>query len=1219
LSFSLLGCIASLPAHAATYCVSNVSGLAAAFNSANSADAGTLQDIRVRPGNYAVSSGLTFEPAGDKNNKDFSLTGGWNSDCTSRTINASATVLDAENGVTDGGFRFYGHNARYVVEGIRFVNFSSFHIDDAACGLNCPDTQAIRVRYNEFRSGRFVILFSQDAAVYTVSNNLFANLTPPTSTNAVQLSYANDEVPPTIAFNTVASVLCGNTGGSAMEIFTQVTGTTAHHNIVQSSTCGSDINIVAASGGQAVALRNNLYETRSGLAPSAQSGNLIDSAPGFISAGSGDFRLRESAPASPAINAGMTPTQASTLGLSAQMPSQDLDGPAGARQIGTRYDIGAYESSINDSSVLTVINDNDSGVGSLRAQIAAANAAPGLQKIEFNIAGSCTPTPHLILVQSPLPDVTDSLEIDGYSEPQATANTQSTGSDAVLCIVIAAQSGTLAQALQVADSAAAGTSLSVKGIAFAGSTGFNGNFTVALRLRGGSNHLLQGNAFAGVGPGAIGPLGTLGFGIQVRDSAQNVLIGGADPEHRNSFGSMSGSAIVLNDASSGGHTIQNNYIGLTASGIGASAIGLNGIFASNSPDIQILDNVISSVGSSAAISITGATATGYIVARNRLGVSAFGVPNAALRNGVGIQISNQSGGHIIGSLVGLAASNTITNANDAGVWITPTAGTGNVVRPNRIYANGVSGIGMGIDIGPLGQSDNDPLDADVGPNNGQNWPQVTSSLPNPDGSRAVTVTLGSKANTTYRIDIYRSPDCPAGNRGANMLNRVGTVTTTSNASGQISTSFNVDGAGAPGVLTAVATSLATNDSSEPGLCLIEPVATTTLITNDTPDPSQIGQPYTVTAIVTALSGTPSGTLTISDGQGNQCSDATLSGGIGSCQLLSTSLGNKTLSASYGGSFTHAPSSGTAAHAVVAATTTTTIVSDAPDPSPVGQPYTVSVQVRTLPGNLAVPGGQIAVSDGTGQTCQIASLNKGDGACQLTSVVAGNKTLSASYAGAVNFVASSDTEAHTVSPAPAAATSTLITADTPEPSVPGQPYTVSVTVSSQAGTPSGMVTVNDGAGAGAGNCQINLANGSGSCQLSSNFAGGRLLTACMQANPSWGGSCDNEVHATIKADTSLDPPTFNPNPALEDQATTVSIALNVLAPGAGTPTGSVSVSASAGEQCTIVLPANSCALVLDAPGNRNISVSYGGDAQFNASQRQTSVQVLADQLLRNGFE
>src|SRR5207247_10728493 len=48
--------------------------------------------------------------------------------------------------------------------------------------------------------------------------------------------------------------------------------------------------------------------------------------------------------------------------------------------------------------------------------------------------------------------------------------------------------------------------------------------------------------------------------------------------------------------------------------------------------------------------------------------------------------------------------------------------------------------------------------------------------------------------------------------------------------------------------------------------------------------------------------------------------------------------------------------------------------------------------------------------------------------------------------------------HTVG---AAGTTTTITADTPEPSVVGQPVSVSYTVTSAGGTPTGNVTVSDG--------------------------------------------------------------------------------------------------------------------------------------------------------------
>lgn len=1391
-------------AEAATYCIANVSGLNAAVAAANDADEGSTHELRLRPGTYAVPGGIDFDPAGNKDSKVFSLTGGWNSDCSARTINASATVLNGAAAGNDGSFVFSGNNT-YTIEGIRFINYGGFSLFDPSCDFDCPDTAYMRVRYNEFRNGGAWGISTQDAGQLIVTNNLIAGLTGGGFGGVAKIYYYNAETKPIIAFNTFANISCGADNEGALELHSEIAGAIVHHNILQSS-CASDLHL--SDLGQTWILRHNHYQARSGSNPSASSGNVISSDPGFIDAAGGNFKLRESAPQSNAINAGMTPSQAASFGVAGTIPSQDLDGPAGLRQIGTRYDIGAYESAVNDSSVLTVTKTADTADGvcnadcSLREAITAANGSPGLQRIEFNIPGAC---PRIIQLGSALPDIVDDVEIDAFTQPGASANTRETGSDAELCVVLVSQSGTLAQALQVPQAAAAATQATIRGLAFG--AGF-GNFTVAVRLRGGSGHLVQGNAFGGIGPGSIGSLGSISFGLQIRGTAQNVLVGGTDPEHRNSFGAMASSAIVLDDATSGGHRIENNYIGLSASGSVASPIGLNGIFAGDAANVDIVDNVIAAVPDSAAIAVSGATATGYTITRNRIGMNAFSVATAAFRNRIGIQFNSGTGNHLVGSVLGLAPSNTIVNSSDAGVWITTTAGNGILVRPNTIHTNGLDGLGLGVDIGTLGPSTNDVGDGDGGPNRGQNWPVVTASLPNPDGTRQVTVELDSVPNTQFRIDVYRAPSCPGGNRGGDMVTRIGSITTTTNAQGFTTATFALSGGGAPAILVAQATNLVTNDSSEPGLCFVEPIATTTTITNDSPDPSAFGQPYTVTVLVNAVSGSPTGTVTVNDGAGNQCTDSSIVGGIASCQLLSTSLGNKTLTASYSGSFTHAPSSDTDSHSVVQASTTTTITGDAPDPSQVGQAYTVNVQVRTPPGNLAIPGGNVtisdgdaqvcapitldaagngtcqavslipgnktltavyagnanlagsndtephivtsatttttitgdapdpsavgqaytvqvsvtsqpgagpvtgsvAVSDGSGANCNIAALangngscqltsttpgnktltanytpntaafsassdteahtvgpvattttitsdapdpssvgqaytvmvtvasgqgtpagavdvgdgsgascqitlNAGNGSCQLTSTTAGNKTLTASYTGNASHAASSDTEPHTVNPPQAAATTTTITADTPDPSRVGEPYTVSVTVSSQAGTPTGVVNINPSGGAG---CQATLTNGSGSCQLTGTAAGAPLLTACMVANANWAGSCDNENHNVSKADTELSFGAFSPEP-VEGVAAMVTVNLGVVAPGAGTPTGTITVSGPGGASCQIVLPATQCALTLASPGAQSVNASYSGDANFNQSARNTTVAVLPQQLFRNGFE
>lgn len=111
--------------------------------------------------------------------------------------------------------------------------------------------------------------------------------------------------------------------------------------------------------------------------------------------------------------------------------------------------------------------------------------------------------------------------------------------------------------------------------------------------------------------------------------------------------------------------------------------------------------------------------------------------------------------------VGGAASNsgnTINNNNGAGVHVHPTAGQGNLVDPNSIYGNS----GLGIDIGELGHTPNDPLDADTGANNLQNYPVITSQTIDGNGDLIVSYKVDSApVNSDYgtnglRIEFFKS-------------------------------------------------------------------------------------------------------------------------------------------------------------------------------------------------------------------------------------------------------------------------------------------------------------------------------------------------------------------------------------------------------------------------------------------------------------------------------
>lgn len=297
-------------------------------------------------------------------------------------------------------------------------------------------------------------------------------------------------------------------------------------------------------------------------------------------------------------------------------------------------------------------------------------------------------------------------------------------------------------------------------------------------------------------------------------------------------------------------------------------------------------------------------------------------------------------------------------------------------------------------------------------------------------------------------------------------------------------------------------------------------------------------------------------------------------------------------------------------------TQTSITSDSPDPSAPGQAYTVAVSV-TKTGSVpsGTPGGMVEIDDGQGASCSLSLNGSGQGSCQLTSSGSGNRTLTANYLGDLGFDASSDTESHGLG----VPTTTAILSDLPEPSVVGQPYNVQIQVNGSGGPPTGAFTVSDDAGA---SCGANLNAGFGVCALTSTQAGTRMLTASYGGNGAFLPSQGSATHLVNKANSNLNINGDAPDPSASGQTITVQWSLSVSSPGAGTPSGSVSISAAGGpESCSAMLPANSCQLALLAPGPRTLTGSYAGDANFNGdsdsenhtvSALASSTQISSDQ-------
>src|SRR5581483_5849112 len=95
---------------------------------------------------------------------------------------------------------------------------------------------------------------------------------------------------------------------------------------------------------------------------------------------------------------------------------------------------------------------------------------------------------------------------------------------------------------------------------------------------------------------------------------------------------------------------------------------------------------------------------------------------------------------------------------------------------------------------------------------------------------------------------------------------------------------------------------------------------------------------------------------------------------------------------------------------VSAATSVNILSISPEPSFVGQAYSIAYSVTSATGT---PTGNVRVGDGTiTNTCTVAA-----GACSLTSTAAGTKTVSVSYAGTAVFSPSGNAASHVVNKAP----------------------------------------------------------------------------------------------------------------------------------------------------------------------------------------------------------
>jgi len=379
-------------------------------------------------------------------------------------------------------------------------------------------------------------------------------------------------------------------------------------------------------------------------------------------------------------------------------------------------------------------------------------------------------------------------------------------------------------------------------------------------------------------------------------------------------------------------------------------------------------------------------------------------------------------------------------------------------------------------------------------------------------------------------------------------------------------------------------------------------ATTTTITN-TVSGFVVGQPITIDVSVGADSpgsGTPTASVTVSDGAGQSCI-ATLSSGAGNCEITETVAGPYDFSASYGGDDNDAVSStSTPFDITVSGDATTTAITSTTSSPVVGQAITVDVSVGANAPGSGTPTGSVTVSDGTSRSC-IASLSDGSGSCEITETSARSYSFSAAYGGNSNDASSSTSASSDVTVAKDV-TSTSITSTTSNPVV-GQPITINVSVGAKApgaGTPTGSVTVSDG---GSQSCIASLSDGSGSCKITETAAGSYSFSAAYGADSNdLGSSTSSGFGVTIGGDSTATAITGTTSHPVVGQPITVNVSVSAEAPGAGTPTGSVTVSDGGSQSCIASLSdgSGSCEITETTTRSYSFSAAYGGSSNDASS-------------------
>ena len=460
--------------------------------------------------------------------------------------------------------------------------------------------------------------------------------------------------------------------------------------------------------------------------------------------------------------------------------------------------------------------DDGSGNCTLRAALEESNNLAGTDTIHFAIApfdGSVK----TITLNSDLPFITDRVDIDGYTQDNATANTTVSPNPFDANILVEIDGTNAFDGFEFLGAASGSAGSTIKGLVI---NRFPGSAIVIdahdIKVQG--NYIGTNSTGLSASSNQVG-VNTQGSGS--RDDGRDALVGGLLPAERNIISGNSLGPTPSGSYPTNGWVFQGNYVGVGADGvtaianssvngsggisidfcqdvvIGGSAVGAANVISGNlshglAPDV--VDNILIE-GNFIGTDYSGTVALGNgaagIAARQITGVIINNIISA--NNGDGIYFNNVDDSFIQGNSIGTgstgtevlgnfrhgininlgSSSNLIggSGVNDGNV-IAHNLFTGiifsdnndgtnlNTIIRNSIFAN----TQIGIDLNPsYGVTANDVGDADNGANGLLNFPGYID-IQESSGNSTIYYKLDVPAGD-YRIEFFSNTAADSSGNG----------------------------------------------------------------------------------------------------------------------------------------------------------------------------------------------------------------------------------------------------------------------------------------------------------------------------------------------------------------------------------------------------------------------------------------------------------------------